>query len=792
MGAFCTNCGTPLPDGAGFCPKCGTKVEVFRCPSCGKELDFGVDFCIYCGQRLKEEAPMAEPEQETSAPMEETTSQPEPKAPQEEKRSKPAEETQTSEAAEPVVEAPTPGVEAAEQSDAPKGFIWCYKEEQGADQRSHTVGVRVEGKFLFIEEEIKLAAQQSERLPTQKIDLSEIKDVEINSGYLVITEWSGKITRIKGEEGDPDIVREAAVTILNRIGKDPSELREEPLDDQTREFIWVQKKPRRFYSAVTTVRVWMEQEMLHIQKELSDTISGHKNTLPEETIPLSEIESVYIQKKGPSIAVILLLFLCVPLTIYICASGKFDLWTAALWLLALVLVGFRYRGQIKRYQLIIIKKNRKRIVLKGDGDSLQTMDEAAVAILTRAGIDPWVARSTEKRAGHKPVWIILGVVAVLLLGVLIVPELYLQQSFPAGVIKNPDVRNYVGTEISGDLNYQFATEVTGGKLVKNTAMPQYKDGLFTYLFVDCVYNVTIKDDNDESASGQVTVDCSFSVKPFSSRPEDIIFNGFTYSDEISQFVKKADRLAADDPVGCWKLTFVEWADGEPYSGGIQSYFCIYDDSSFLYIDDGNVSGQGAWSSSGKALTIQWSDNDDLRTGWIEDDKLYFQGPAYISQYEKLSPSPDAVWDIIGETGNNSGKSGSYIDTDYYTIDIPADWVGLFNCYEWKSSDSLGAYQYSLSFCEKGSEEDGYGGHVFSVELWRDESYTEGENYQLLGSLAATDPGRPPTLVGYIVITYPTDIQYSEAHAETYMKMYHETDDVLSSLTAKDGYAFFAE
>ena len=186
------------------------------------------------------------------------------------------------------------------------------------------------------------------------------------------------------------------------------------------------------------------------------------------------------------------------------------------------------------------------------------------------------------------------------------------------------------------------------------------------------------------------------------------------------------------------------------------------------------------------------DQEEHRTVWIEDNKLFLQTSEKVSQFERVSTLPDAVWDIIAETGSSNGNSGFYVDTDYYTIDMPADWGDLVNCYEWKNPDSLAAYQHSLSFYEKGSEEDGYGGYVFSVELWRDESYTEGEDYQLLGSLAATDPGRPPTFVGYIVITYPTDIQYSEAHAEAYMKMYHETDDVLSSLTAKDGYALFTE
>lgn len=56
MSKFCVNCGTPLPDEAGFCPKCGAKVEIPHCPSCGKEVDFETEYCIYCGARLKEEA----------------------------------------------------------------------------------------------------------------------------------------------------------------------------------------------------------------------------------------------------------------------------------------------------------------------------------------------------------------------------------------------------------------------------------------------------------------------------------------------------------------------------------------------------------------------------------------------------------------------------------------------------------------------------------------------------------------------------------------------------------------
>ncbi len=686
MGAFCTNCGTPLPEGAGFCPKCGTKVEALCCPSCGKELDFGVDFCIYCGQRLKEESPVPEPEQEESTPATEPLSQPEP----------PTEEKET---------------------DTPK-----------------------------------------ENAPLD----SELPE----------------------EKSPPDA-------------------------EGQRVFTWSHEKPQgRVGSAVTTVNLWLEQEMLHIQKEFSDTVTSHKNTLPEETIPLSEIENVYIQKKGLSVSVILL-FLCVALVLYGGVSGKFDFGTTALCLLGLaVIIALRYRGQMKRYQLVIIEKNTKRTVLKGDDP--QTIDEAAMAILDRlrsvSGASPETRFTSpapppkKKRSGLKIAGIILGAIVLVIGGIEAYQVLYVRNGFPSSVMENPDVKDYVSTQINGELYYLFTVDVTGGRLVKNTALPQKEDGLLTYLFVDYIYDITVTADDGESATGQVTVNCSFSTRSFESRPKDIVFNSFTYSDEISQFIEEewAKSLKGEDLVGCWKFKFAEWVGGETVSGdGQEEYFCIYSDNFCQYVNgySKEVLTQGTWGIWGETATVQWVDEEEPRTVWIEDDSLILQTSEKTSQFERVSPLPDAVWDIIAANGDSGGGTDLYFETDYYTIDIPDDWGELSNCYSWKNKESLDGCQYRVSFYEKGSEEDGYGGYVFSIELWRDESYLEGENYELLGSLADVsmmEYGRPSTLVGYIVITYPTDVQYSEAHAETYMKMYHEIDDILASFTAKDGYNLFTE
>lgn len=53
-GNVCANCGAELPEGAGFCIKCGTKVPEFVfCFKCGEKLPADAGFCFKCGTKLK-------------------------------------------------------------------------------------------------------------------------------------------------------------------------------------------------------------------------------------------------------------------------------------------------------------------------------------------------------------------------------------------------------------------------------------------------------------------------------------------------------------------------------------------------------------------------------------------------------------------------------------------------------------------------------------------------------------------------------------------------------------------
>ena len=54
----CTSCGGDLPEGAAFCPRCGTPQVAPGCTQCGAELVAGAAFCFKCGTPLAASGPV--------------------------------------------------------------------------------------------------------------------------------------------------------------------------------------------------------------------------------------------------------------------------------------------------------------------------------------------------------------------------------------------------------------------------------------------------------------------------------------------------------------------------------------------------------------------------------------------------------------------------------------------------------------------------------------------------------------------------------------------------------------
>jgi len=127
--------------------------------------------------------------------------------------------------------------------------------------------------------------------------------------------------------------------------------------------------------------------------------------------------------------------------------------------------------------------------------------------------------------------------------------------------------------------------------------------------------------------------------------------------------------------------------------------------------------------------------------------------------------------------SNTEKEYSIIDTEYYTLKIPANWND--DCvYKIVNGES---YDYTLSFYNKADYEQIEGGHLFSIHLLTEfEDYTVYPDYDVLGSLEVYKIGSYN-----IIVTYPTDVQFSNETVEKYNEMTASIPDVLDTISFKD-------
>lgn len=126
----------------------------------------------------------------------------------------------------------------------------------------------------------------------------------------------------------------------------------------------------------------------------------------------------------------------------------------------------------------------------------------------------------------------------------------------------------------------------------------------------------------------------------------------------------------------------------------------------------------------------------------------------------------------------------FIDTEYYTLSAPSSWKdGCF--YEIADGEN---HSYTLSFYDKTSHDAINGGWLFSINLLAEsEDYSIYPDYDVLGSLEVDRIGSYN-----IVVTYPTDVQFSEETAENYNQMSDKIPELLKTISFKDECTFSEE
>lgn len=126
---------------------------------------------------------------------------------------------------------------------------------------------------------------------------------------------------------------------------------------------------------------------------------------------------------------------------------------------------------------------------------------------------------------------------------------------------------------------------------------------------------------------------------------------------------------------------------------------------------------------------------------------------------------------------NGMQDSIKFDTEFYTLELPEYWTDLSDYYQW----DIEPYGYGLTFYEKQSRKDlnEIGGFLFSLSLYTDKEYEDWPGCIYLGQLNVI------RLANYdVVVSYPTDVQFSEAGYENYVKLSNDIADILVSFTPR--------
>ena len=150
--------------------------------------------------------------------------------------------------------------------------------------------------------------------------------------------------------------------------------------------------------------------------------------------------------------------------------------------------------------------------------------------------------------------------------------------------------------------------------------------------------------------------------------------------------------------------------------------------------------------------------------------------ADVSEAEPTAP----VTDEVIPTQEIKDEHDALVDTEYYTITIPESWCEdcIYEVIDGENND------YALSFCEK-ADYGVSGGWLFSVALLsQQDDYTEYPSYDVLGSIETQDKG-----AFNVIVSYPTDVQFSDENAAEYHEIYDAIPDVLKTISFKENCAF---
>lgn len=502
MSTFCTNCGRELPDHAVFCPSCGTKMEVPCCPACGKEIELDSMFCIHCGQKLVND--QTEEALETAAHSEE------PSSPQNMPALKP----------EDVIG---------------RWKLVTIQNAENPEWKTHDIPLE---EMLYL------------RFSSKTYSALNAAGVVVGSG-----QWELSGEKVVTDNGIALLLKDGILAMENP--EDGCIYRFCPLEDdipapdssrklaEEQTFSWKYKKAGRgILKIINAVTVSLSENMLTVYERWHSTLSERDAAQHTRELPRGEICRAEVRKRRLSPLYLLLLLACAAAVFFIAgevgANGPISA-AAALAFAAVMALFYRFDLCHPELQLHLTSGKKVRLPAETVNDLAPVHAEIVKWARLKSGGD---ASREKPKSRKKRVLIAVGIVAgaaAVLLGVITCFEqVYLLRKLPETVLASEAAVDLVREQMKTDFNFDGLdadVHIEGGRLADTPSFPQKEGKLYTFFFVDFIYDVVVTNATGENASGTITADMSFSAEPFSQEPTGILINQLEYSDDLKGFLE---------------------------------------------------------------------------------------------------------------------------------------------------------------------------------------------------------------------------------------------------------------
>ena len=155
------------------------------------------------------------------------------------------------------------------------------------------------------------------------------------------------------------------------------------------------------------------------------------------------------------------------------------------------------------------------------------------------------------------------------------------------------------------------------------------------------------------------------------------------------------------------------------------------------------------------------------------------GSTHQEETPDNKPQAEEPQNTAEDKTSEAPSQGITVEGFYYTVTLPADWQGRYTKYDTEEGDC----RYDV-FCHSASMTEEGGGHLFSICLISGaEDYTVFPSYDYLGVL------KTPDGEFNMVVTYPTDVQFSEDTAAEYNDMADDINRIIKTVKAMGGAEF---